>query len=137
MSYVLRCIYYYQVDEAREMLSAIDSHVINLVVCRQAGRALLSKQVSIVTDMIREGLLSEIDANKFLYLVNIDHARLAERAAKEFRYFDTCLFFLNLFNLFIFCVFTFFVGIDNMSNSHRRSASSDTSPTKTSSLLPP
>jgi hypothetical protein len=63
----------------------MDSHVINLVLCRQAGRSLLSRQVKLVSDMTQEGLLSSADASSFLGQATSDLARLNYNAAKEFR----------------------------------------------------
>ena len=71
--------------EAKSLLSRIDNHVIHLVLCRIAGRALLATQVEIITDMIREGLLSVADADRFVAMVNGDMSELVKSASREFR----------------------------------------------------
>eukprot|EP00602_Paraphysomonas_sp_CaronLab_P003317 CAMPEP_0185020046 /NCGR_PEP_ID=MMETSP1103-20130426/2634_1 /TAXON_ID=36769 /ORGANISM="Paraphysomonas bandaiensis, Strain Caron Lab Isolate" /LENGTH=750 /DNA_ID=CAMNT_0027550689 /DNA_START=247 /DNA_END=2499 /DNA_ORIENTATION=- len=73
------------VQEAKKMLGTIDRYVINSIVCRQAGRSLLSKQVELVTDMVQEGLMAPQDTEKFFNLVKHDLERLEELTTREFR----------------------------------------------------
>jgi hypothetical protein len=72
------------VEQAKRMLAAIDKRVINSIMCRQAGRSLLSKQVEFVTDMVREGLMAPQDTERFFDLVQKDLDRLDKSVNKEF-----------------------------------------------------
>ena len=74
-----------QVEEAQLLLSSIDKSVINTIMCRQAGRGLLSRQVEFVTDMVREGLMAPQDADRFFQQVQDDLDSLEKSITKEFR----------------------------------------------------
>ena len=73
------------VQRAQELLSAIDDQVITNIVCRQAGRTLLTYQVEYVMNLVEEGLLSSNDSEQFLELAREDLAHLEDRVRSEFR----------------------------------------------------
>jgi NhaP-type Na+/H+ or K+/H+ antiporter len=100
------------VRRAKKLLSRIDEHVISNIVCRQAGRTLLTYQVEYVMNLVEEGLLSHNDSEQFLELARDDLAHLEARARREFRSFilysfdvlpDLFQFFSNFFFLGIMC----------------------------------
>jgi hypothetical protein len=74
------------VRAALEQLATIDEPIISNIVCRQAGRTLLTNQIEYVLNLVEEGFLSVPDSEKFLELARKDLVHLEEHVRREFRF---------------------------------------------------
>lgn len=93
-----------KVRQALKVLSSLEESVISNIVCRQAGRTLLTCQIEYVLNLVEEGLLSHVDSEKFLHLAKEDLHHLEQRVRREFRFNITFYSFYPLFYLIIIII---------------------------------